>query len=259
MLNASYNVALRNLRPYIPEYPVGTASEIAGMIADFQKIARIILGLSALKILTFGPRPQDFFACNGPIKGLFDLGVEIMENSELDLFADFNKHENDSRIPALVQEMAAELGEGNCYPGILPRLAQYELTLEDWMSGHLGLSKYAAFANKCWPAFQTEFGFVPCYVNSRLTGSGIPVSCEVDIYGAFSEYIGACVSGAPVTLLDINRRWRALHAQLRHGGRARDARHRLARDLRGDARRAHDAERRRLDPDASPRPRARAA
>ena len=37
-----------------------------------------------------------------------------------------------------------------------------------------------------------------------LLGRGIPVSCEVDIYGALSEYIGICVSGAPVTLLDIN-------------------------------------------------------
>ena len=51
---------------------------------------------------------------------------------------------------------------------------------------------------------RTEFGFVPCYVNSRLTAKGIPVSCEVDIYGAVSEYIGTCVTGAPVTLLDIN-------------------------------------------------------
>ncbi|HBA68166.1 MAG TPA: fucose isomerase, partial [Lachnospiraceae bacterium] len=53
-------------------------------------------------------------------------------------------------------------------------------------------------------AFQTQFGFVPCYVNSRLTGRGIPVSCEVDIYGALSEFIGACVSEDAVTLLDIN-------------------------------------------------------
>ena len=38
----------------------------------------------------------------------------------------------------------------------------------------------------------------------RLTGRGIPVSCEVDIYGALSEFIGACVTGDMVTLLDIN-------------------------------------------------------
>ena len=48
------------------------------------------------------------------------------------------------------------------------------------------------------------FGFVPCYVNSRLTGQGIPVSCEVDIYGTLSEFIGTVVSDDIVTLLDIN-------------------------------------------------------
>ena len=42
------------------------------------------------------------------------------------------------------------------------------------------------------------------YVNSRLTAQGIPVSCEVDIYGAVSEYIGTVVSQDAVTLLDIN-------------------------------------------------------
>ena len=45
---------------------------------------------------------------------------------------------------------------------------------------------------------------MPCYVNSRLAGRGIPVSCEVDIYGALSEYIGTCISEDAVTLLDIN-------------------------------------------------------
>ena len=85
-----------------------------------------------------------------------------------------------------------------------PKLAQYELTLLDWVEEHRGYRKYVAIAGKCWPAFQTQFGFVPCYVNSRLTGRGIPVSCEVDIYGCLSEFIGTCVSQDAVTLLDIN-------------------------------------------------------
>jgi L-fucose isomerase-like protein len=61
-----------------------------------------------------------------------------------------------------------------------------------------------AFANKCWPAFQTQFGMVPCYVNSRLTAKGIPVACETDIYGALSEYILSIATGLPPTLIDIN-------------------------------------------------------
>ena len=204
MLNASYNLKLRNVGAYIPEYPVGDAADCADMIHDFLPVARTVIGLSELKIISFGPRPLNFLACNAPIQQLYNLGVEIEENSELDLFEAFNKHAGDARIPEVVADMEAELGAGNKRPEILEKLAQYELTLLDWVEEHRGYRKYVAIAGKCWPAFQTQFGFVPCYVNSRLTGRGIPVSCEVDIYGALSEFIGTCVSQDAVTLLDIN-------------------------------------------------------
>ena len=204
VLNASYNLKLRNLKAYIPEYPVGTAQECAEMISEFAPIARAVIGLNCLKIISFGPRPQNFLACNAPIKGLYNLGVEIEENSELDLFESFNNHAGDERIPGVVADMEKELGAGNKKPEILSKLAQYEITLLDWVEGHKGSREFVAIAGKCWPAFQTQFGFVPCYVNSRLTKMGIPVSCEVDIYGALSEFIGTVVSQDAVTLLDIN-------------------------------------------------------
>jgi L-fucose isomerase-like protein len=204
MLNASYNLGLRGIRAYIPEYPVGTADAVAKMIAEFIPVARVLIGVSKLKIFGFGPRPYDFLACNAPIKPLFDLGVEIQENSELDLLASFNAHKDDDRIEAVANDMAASLKTGNKHPGILNRLAQYEITLLDWARDNLGASEYFAFANKCWPAFQTQFGMVPCFVNSRLTGSFIPVSCETDIYGALTEYIICCATKLPPTLLDIN-------------------------------------------------------
>ena len=204
MLNASYNLKLRNVKAYIPEYPVGTAEDCADTIHEFVPIARAVYALNNLKIISFGPRPLNFLACNAPIKPLYNLGVEIEENSELDLFEAFNKHEGDARIPDIVKEMEAELGAGNKKPEILAKLAQYELTLLDWVEDHKGYREFVAIAGKCWPAFQTQFGFVPCYVNSRLTAKGIPVSCEVDIYGALSEFIGTVVSEDTVTLLDIN-------------------------------------------------------
>lgn len=204
MLNASYNLKLRNVKAYIPEYPVGDAEYCADLINQFVPVARAIIGLKDLKIISFGPRPQNFMACNAPIKQLYNIGVEIEENSELDLFEAFNKHNGDKRIPGVVADMERELGKGNRKPEILNKLAQYELTLLDWIENHKGSKKYVAVAGKCWPAFQTQFGFVPCYVNARLTGRGIPVSCEVDIYGALSEYIGTCVSRDAVTLLDVN-------------------------------------------------------
>ncbi len=204
LLNAGYNIGIRKLSPYIPESPVRDADGVAMEIGVFGDIARAMIAIKKLKIISFGPRPNDFVACNAPIKPLFDLGVELMEKSELDLFVAFQEHEGDERIPAVVEDMTKELGSGNTHPDMLGKLAQYELTLVDFYEHNKGMSDYVVFANKCWPAFEAQFGFVPCYVNSRLAGRGIPVACEADIYGALSEYIAVCVTGKPPAFLDIN-------------------------------------------------------
>ncbi len=204
MLNASYNIKLRRMMAYIPEYPIGLPNEIAKMIQSFVPIARVVIGVCNLKILSYGPRPHDFLACNAPIAPLYNIGVEIMENSELDLYNAYLAHEGDKRIPEVIADMEKELCGKNQHPTVLTKLAQYELTLMDEYEKNRGMAKYAVFANKCWPAFQHSFNFVPCYVNSRLASRGIPVSCETDIYGALSEYIISCASMLPATLLDIN-------------------------------------------------------
>ena len=204
MLNASYNLGLRGVRAHVPEYPVGTADEVAEMIADFVPVARVVAGMRRLKIFAFGPRPQDFLACNAPIKPLYDLGVEVMENSELDLYDVFRSAEGHPDVPAVAADMAKELGEGNAYPDLLPKLAQFEVGLLDFMEKNLGAAQFGVFADKCWPAFENYFGFVPCFVNSRLAARGIPVACETDIYGALSEYAATCATALPATLLDVN-------------------------------------------------------
>ena len=204
LLSASYNVGLRGLRVHIPSYPVGTPSEIADMIRDFIPIARIAVGLKHLKIFSFGPRPFDFLTCHAPIQPLFDLGIEVMENSELDMFDQFQSKKGDPRIPPIARDMAKELGKGNTYPELLEPMAQFEISLLDFMEKNLGASRFGVFANKCWPAFEKYFGFTPCFINGRLAAHGIPISCESDIYGALSEYIAACATMLPPAILDIN-------------------------------------------------------
>ena len=204
MLSASYNVGLRNLKVHFPVSPVGLPHEVAAMIGDFMPVARILLGLRGLKIFSFGPRPYDFLTCHAPIKPLFDLGVEIMENSELDMYNLFLEAKGDPRIPALAGEMAGQLKKGNPYPELLEKLAQFEIALMDYMEKNLGASRFALFANKCWPSFEKFFGFVPCSINGRMAAKGIPISCESDIYGGLSEYIAMCATGLPPAILDIN-------------------------------------------------------
>ena len=177
MLNCSYNLGMRHLKGYIPEYPIGTADEIADKMIEFVPIARTLLGVRDLKIITFGPRPQDFFACNAPIKGLYELGVEVEENSELDLLVSYKEHANDPRIEDVCKDMAAEMGEGHYYPDLLARMAQFELTLLDWADAHKGNKKYVAFADKCWPAFPSQFGFEPGKFDYSLTDTFMGFHC----------------------------------------------------------------------------------
>jgi L-fucose isomerase-like protein len=204
LLSASYNIGLRRLNPYIPEFPIGDPKEIAAMLGEFIPVARVIAGVRNLKIISFGPRPFDFLTCHAPIQPLFDLGIEIMENSELDLFDLVQAEKGNSDSKRIAGEIAAELGQGNTYPDLVEKLAQYESALEKFMHANLGASQYVAFANKCWPAFEKYFGHVPCYLNSRLAAKGVPVACEADIYGALSEYMVLCATEYPPSILDIN-------------------------------------------------------
>ena len=138
MLSASYNIGLRRLRPYIPEYPVGDPKDIAAMLAEFIPVARTVIGVRNLKIISFGPRPFDFLTCHAPIQPLFDLGVEIMENSELDLFDLVQAEKGSSDVKRIAGEMAKELGQGNTYPDLNEKLAQYEAALEKYHAGKSG-------------------------------------------------------------------------------------------------------------------------
>ena len=142
MLNCSYNLGMRHLKAYIPEYPVGTAEEIAEMIREFIPIARAVIGVKDLKIITFGPRPQDFFACNAPIRGLYELGVEVEENSELDLLVAYKAHKDAPRIPEICADMAKEMGEGRYYPEMNERMAQLEVTLLDSLNKRVEFLRY---------------------------------------------------------------------------------------------------------------------
>ena len=52
-----------------------------------------------------------------------------------------------------------------------------------------------ALASRCWPDFFTGFGAPVCAVLSMLNDNNIASSCETDIGGAISMYIGSRLSG----------------------------------------------------------------
>ncbi len=204
-INACYALELRKTNVHIPDKPVGTIEECVGMLHSFISIARTLIALRNLKIISFEPRPSSYLASMVPLHPLYDMGVELSSYSELELLNSYQKHEADERIGMVAEEMKEELGEdADCCFGILPKLAQYEITINDWIRTHKGDRKYTVLTSTCWPAFPVNFGFVPCYVNSRITAKGVPVACEADVYGALTEYFGQCVSDSTVAILNIN-------------------------------------------------------
>lgn len=205
MLNIGYSLHLRRLRAFIPQFPNGSPEPLVAQVRLFERIARVVIGVRQLKLVGFGPRPQDFLACNAPIQPFFDLGIEVVENSELDLYRLFKEAAlKTDKLRAAEESMRSELGDRTSYPDLLPKMAQLEVALMDYREQNLGASRFMVFANKCWPSFEFEFGFVPCYINSRLASRGIPVACEVDLYGAVSEFMAQLAGSTPATILDIN-------------------------------------------------------
>ncbi len=76
-----------------------------------------MLGVRSLKIISFGPRPFDFLTCHAPIQPLYDLGVEIMENSELDLLDLFKAEEGNPEIRRSPGRWPGNSGRGTPIPG----------------------------------------------------------------------------------------------------------------------------------------------
>ena len=59
-----------------------------------------------------------------------------------------------------------------------------------------------AIASRCWPDYFTEYGTPVCAVLGMLNDKLKIASCETDIYGALSMYIGSKLTDSP-TFLEI--------------------------------------------------------
>ena len=131
VLNFSYNCGLRRLAVHIPERPNVTAKEGVAEIRHFLNVARVVNGLRNLKVIGFGPRPQDFYACNAPIQPMYDLGIEVEENSELDMRVQFEKVAGRKKEIAAIE---ADLVAGKIYTSdrLAPAQAELEQLVERW-------------------------------------------------------------------------------------------------------------------------------
>ena len=148
-----------------------------------------MVGLNSLKIISFGPRPLNFLACNAPIQQLYNIGVEIEENSELDLFEAYNKHAGDERIPGIVKEMEENWVQEQ-ETGDPVKTGSVRDHAQGLGGGTQRIQKICGHCGKMQAGIPDAVRIRSVLCEQPSDRPGDSVSCEVDIYGCLSEFIG---------------------------------------------------------------------
>lgn len=153
---------------------------------------RVVTRLAeGMKIGIVGEPPPGFTFCSAeadPLRAA--TGVELVR---LNLAEIFREAENlpESAWSATLDRTATQVRD-------LPRTAATTIKYAKVATRLLQYSQeqnIGAMAIRCWPEFFTEFGAAACSTLSFLTEQGIASSCESDIHGALSMFIGRELSG----------------------------------------------------------------
>ena len=196
-LTGAYSAAnaIRAFRgPGAFEYVFGAPGEeeVKAEVKAMIGAAKAKYALSRLKVAAIGHTPQGFGfgrALDAELMSSFGVALETIEAREL-----MEKAKGYS-----VEDCGEELAEAK------QKLVGLENTPENNINDFARLYKayksyirdkgIGAVASRCWPDFFSSFGTPVCTVLSLLNADGIASSCEADVYGALSMFIGAQLSG----------------------------------------------------------------
>ncbi len=103
-----------------------------------------------------------------------------------------------------VRDFKTRVDFGDYGDRVIRKLAALKLVLLEWAEAE----SLDAIAFQCWTALQDALDICPCFVNSELTGLGIPVTCETDIHGALTSLLlqNAVLGERPTFFADLTIR-----------------------------------------------------
>lgn len=162
--------------------------ELASVIAA----AQVKAALKGLKLSAIGHTPQGFGfgrALDSELLSRFGVTLEAIEAREL-----INK------AKAYTEEECAEYLE-EAKAKVCGLDAMPEKNVKDFArlykayKTYVTENKIGAISSRCWPDFFVDFGTPVCMVLSLLNAMNIPASCEADVYGALSMFIGTQFTG----------------------------------------------------------------
>lgn len=198
-LTGAYSAAnaIRAFRDGEFEYVFGSPEEdeVKAEVGAAIGAAKVKYAMTNLKMAAIGHTPQGFGfgrALDAEILKTFGVTLEAIEAREL---IDKAKAFTD-------EECVEDLKEAKQWMCGLE--ATPDKNVKDFARLYKAYKDYVrengigAISSRCWPDFFTAFGTPVCSVLSMLNALGVPASCEADVYGALSMFIGTELTGKSV-------------------------------------------------------------
>ncbi len=176
------------------EYVFGAPEEEGVMAAVGAAIraAKVKYQLNHLKMSAIGHTPQGFGfgrALDAEMMSRFGVTLEAIEAREL---IDKAKGYTDEECESYLKEAKSIMvGLDQTPEKNVKDFARLYKAYKDYVTEN----QIGAISSRCWPDFFTAFGTPVCSVLSLLNAAGIASSCESDVYGALSMYIGTQLTG----------------------------------------------------------------
>ena len=189
--------ALMSFRNGNFEYIFGAPQEkkVKNKLETVVAAAKLIHSLKELKMTAVGHTPQGFGfgrVLDAELLLKFGVTLESIETRELiDQAKSYNQKECE---PYLKEIQECTVGLDKTPKENLDGFARLYKAYKDYVTDN-GIG---ALSSRCWPDFFTSYGTPVCSVLGMLNDMGIAASCESDVFGALSMYMGMELTGQPV-------------------------------------------------------------
>lgn len=168
-------------------------------LKKFIAAASVVKSFTHMRIGQIDTRPASFYSvmCN-EAELLERFGIEIVPITIIEIVSAMNKilNNKEKRVAATVADFRQKVICSQFEDEVLDKMAALKFAIQDWIQEE----KINAVAIQCWDALQDMTGIMPCFIDSELTGEGLPIACESDIYGAVSALVAqAAMQGTTPT------------------------------------------------------------
>jgi L-fucose isomerase-like protein len=160
--------------------------------ARFLGVASVVKAFYNIRIGMIDTRPAPFLSVMSNEGELLEkFGIRIVPTSLGTIVNNAKKIEGADKHRKQIDIFKEKITVWEPDEETTSRLAAFKLSMENWSE-----ENYCnALVIQCWPTLQEIYSIMPCFGNSELAGSGLPVGCESDVHGVITSVMLEAAAG----------------------------------------------------------------